>query len=213
MSFWDSLKLPWQEAFAQAWEAYCAGSLPIGAVITREGETIARGRNRISESYGINKYIAGNSLAHAELNALLQLKDDLDGLDVHLYTTLEPCPLCAGAIRMMHLQNVHYAAQAQSSGATDLLQNHPYMSRGVTVRHAKIELLEHISVALLLHSYLENNYGLSAVSSHEKIFPKAAALAMTCFDSGVIRRWRNAQIGIAEVMNQLAATLEPKRVY
>ena len=35
MTFWETLELPWQEAFAQAWEAYCAGSLPIGAVITR----------------------------------------------------------------------------------------------------------------------------------------------------------------------------------
>jgi tRNA(adenine34) deaminase len=207
MTFWETLKTPWQAAFSEGWEAYCAGSLPIGAVITREGEIIARGRNRISEVYGIEKYIAGNSLAHAEINALLQFKGDLDEQDVHLYTTLEPCPLCAGA-RMMHVQNVHYAATAQSSGAIDLLKTHSYMSRGVKVEHFQNRILENISLGLLLHSYLEFNFGLSAVVSHETTFPKATALAMAAFDSGIVRRWRNAQATTGHVLNELALMLE-----
>ncbi len=208
MSFWDTLALPWQAAFTQAWEANCAGSLPIGVVVIQENEIIATGRNRISEMYGINQYIAGNSLAHAELNALIQLPDDLDGQNVHLYTTLEPCPLCAGAIRMMHVENVHYAARAQSSGTAELLQKHPYISRGITVYPVQNAILENISLTLLLHAYLVADFGLSAVESHEKTFPKAATLALSAFDSGSIRQLVNARADAKTVLNSLAASLE-----
>ncbi len=130
MTFWDSLETPWQAAFSEGWDAYCAGSLPIGAVIiNRKRKLIARGRNRIGESYGINKYISGNSLAHAELNALMQIKDDLSGQEVQLYTTVEPCPLCVGAIRMMHVGQVTFAARDPWAGSTDLFESHSYIKR------------------------------------------------------------------------------------
>jgi tRNA(Arg) A34 adenosine deaminase TadA len=57
-----------------AWESFRAGSLGIGAVITRDGETLATGRNRLAESDPGEVVLAGTSLAHAELNALAKLR-------------------------------------------------------------------------------------------------------------------------------------------
>lgn len=64
MTVWQTLALPWQAAFEEAWVAYLAGCLPIGAVVADdEGVILTRGRNRIGETY--------NGLSHAELNALV----------------------------------------------------------------------------------------------------------------------------------------------
>ncbi len=68
------------------------GDMGVGAVIVREGEIVGRGRNRIH---------TGNSLIHAETDAISDAcrtlgTDDLSGTT--LYTTVEPCPMCAGAL-------------------------------------------------------------------------------------------------------------------
>jgi tRNA(adenine34) deaminase len=204
VSFWDSLESPWQVALTEAWTANCENSLPIGAVVTRDGVVIATGRNRIAEKYGIERYVAGNSLAHAELNALLQLPNDLDGQNVHVYTTLEPCPLCAGAIRMMHVANVHYAARAKGSGAAHLLKEHPYISRGVNVSPPQNPVLEKVSLTLLLHSYLVAEFGVSAVAAHETLFPEVVQVVLEAYDNSWLQRMVRARIGAEIVIDEIA---------
>ena len=81
------------EAMKEARKAYRKRETPIGCVIVRDGKIIARGRNRRDRS--------GNVLAHAEIEAIRKackkLKDwRLEGCT--MYVTLEPCPMCAGAI-------------------------------------------------------------------------------------------------------------------
>ena len=109
MSYWDNLANPWQAALEEAWTAYLHGSLPNGAVIVRGDQIIARGRNRICENHEIKGFIGGTQISHAELNALVQLPNDADTQDLELYTTIEPCPMCAGAIAMASLKTVHFA--------------------------------------------------------------------------------------------------------
>src|SRR5215212_4445037 len=100
---WTRLPVPWRACLELAWEAYQAGSLPIGAVVAdAEGEVISRGRNRIHERSGEDGYLFGHKLAHAELNALVTLDNDAyDPAECTLYTTTEPCPLCEGALRRL----------------------------------------------------------------------------------------------------------------
>lgn len=100
--FWTSLAEPWQICLEEAWTAYCAGSLPIGAaVVDRAGWIVARGRNRIHEDEAEGGHLRGHRLAHAEMNALVALDyRAIDPRDCILYTTTEPCPLCTGAIRI-----------------------------------------------------------------------------------------------------------------
>jgi tRNA(adenine34) deaminase len=99
---WHRLPEHWRCAFRQAWAAYVAGTIPVGAVVVDpHGMIAAEGRNRIFEAGTPPPgQLAGSWLAHAELNALAQIDAErsrtAEGWAV--YSTLEPCPLCAGAI-------------------------------------------------------------------------------------------------------------------
>jgi tRNA(adenine34) deaminase len=128
---WNELSPVWQATLEEAWQARCAGCMPIGAVITTaEDRIVARGRNQIYEPRAVSEVVQGNQLAHAEVNALLAL--DLNGLDrhsLHIYTTMEPCPLCMGAIYMSGLRTVHFAARDPYAGSANLLGTTPYLQR------------------------------------------------------------------------------------
>jgi tRNA(Arg) A34 adenosine deaminase TadA len=117
--------------FEEAWEGFCSGSLPIGAAIfDRDGQLLARGRNHIYDDSTAPGQISQNQLAHAELNTLLQV--DRRSVDVHscvLYTSMEPCPLCMGAIYMSGIRKIYFAARDGYAGSTDLLGTTPYLSR------------------------------------------------------------------------------------
>ncbi|VAW38980.1 tRNA-specific adenosine-34 deaminase [hydrothermal vent metagenome] len=131
MSLWNRLSPPWQAAVALAWEAYCARSLPIGAVIVNgNGRLVANGRNALFESES-DAPLHGSRLAHAEMNALLALsKTDSSPENCTLYTTLEPCMMCMGAIRMMRIGMVHFACHDPLAGSAALVETAPYQALG-----------------------------------------------------------------------------------
>jgi tRNA(adenine34) deaminase len=108
----NELEAPMRHALELAWESARAGSLGIGAVITDDkGRTVATGRNRLAEHDPGDDHLAGTSLAHAELNALAKLRWGAHGRDhLILWSTLEPCLQCAGAIRMAPINEVHVLA-------------------------------------------------------------------------------------------------------
>jgi tRNA(adenine34) deaminase len=99
---WSRLPEHWHCAFRQAWAAYVAGTIPVGAVVVDpHGVIAAEARNRIFDAGAPPRgQLAGSWLAHAELNALAKIDAErsrtAEGWAV--YSTLEPCPLCAGAI-------------------------------------------------------------------------------------------------------------------
>lgn len=209
MSFWESLEMTWKEAFTEAWEAYCAGSLPIGAVITRDGTIIARGRNRLGEAHQIQGFISGTNIGHAEINALTQIPVSLDGLSLSLYTTVEPCPMCAGAIRMTRIGNVFYAARDPWAGCAELLETHSYMARHwLKVKGLQGSKLEQISLVLLLHAIFEqNNAHQGFLKAFEPVL-NVVELAQNLHQNGTVQTWRNANASPEEVLNGLAAQLE-----
>lgn len=166
-SMWATLARPWRVCVEQAWEAYQHGSLPIGACVTGgDGSILARGRNRFCENppqVGPSLVIAGNRLAHAEVNALLAV--DWDGNPpgaCAVYTTTEPCPFCVGAIRMCRVGAVHYAARDGAGGSTDLFAANAFLRRGeVAVYGPHDQTLETLLVALLVA------YGLQRGGANE----------------------------------------------
>ncbi len=82
-----------REALRQARKAYAMEETPIGCVIVHEGRVIARGYNRRNTD--------GNTLAHAELTAIRKAAKAIGDWRLEgctIYVTLEPCPMCAGAI-------------------------------------------------------------------------------------------------------------------
>lgn len=109
---WDDLPAPMRAALQLAWTSAGAGSLGIGAVVTRaDGEIVATGRNRLMEQDPGDDVLAGSSLAHAELNALAKLPFRGHGDDeLTLWTTLQPCIQCLGAIRLSQIEHVRVLA-------------------------------------------------------------------------------------------------------
>lgn len=102
---------PWRRPFELAWEAWRAGSFPVGAVVVDgDGTPMAEGRNRMGEPQAPPGQLSNTTLAHAEMNALAQLPLGGPYPEWTLYTTLEPCLLCTSALRLSRFGRVHYAA-------------------------------------------------------------------------------------------------------
>jgi tRNA(Arg) A34 adenosine deaminase TadA len=108
MDAWQELDEPWRASLELAWEAYLAGTIPVGAVVVGPGGAIvARGRNRIFDAPGVG--LAGSRLAHAEVDALSQLPVTDRYRDHVVYSTLEPCLLCTAATLLATVGRIEYA--------------------------------------------------------------------------------------------------------
>lgn len=105
-------------ALEAAQEAFDDDEVPVGAVIVREGELIASGRNRREKSK--------NALMHAEIDAINNACRALGGWrlwNCEIYVTLEPCPMCAGAIINAHIPNVYFGAYDFKNGSCGTVTN------------------------------------------------------------------------------------------
>ena len=102
-----------EKAISLAKEAYWAGEVPVGCVITdAKGTVIGRGRNR--------READRQAVAHAEILAIEEACRTLGDWRLHdctLYVTLEPCPMCAGAIINARIGKVFFGARDSSIGA------------------------------------------------------------------------------------------------
>ncbi len=99
-------------ALALACEAAAAGEVPVGCVIVKDGEIVGRGRNRREEWQ--------RTSSHAEMEAIAQANECLGSWRLEgcaLYVTLEPCPMCAGAIVNARISRVYYGARDEAMGA------------------------------------------------------------------------------------------------
>jgi tRNA(Arg) A34 adenosine deaminase TadA len=120
---WRELEPAWRAAFELAWEAFAAGTIPVGAVVTdADGTVLACGRNRITESSAPEGQIFGSRVAHAEINALVQLDMSRRYFDCTLWTTLEPCAQCIGAAWLSTIGRVAFAATDVYGGASKLIE-------------------------------------------------------------------------------------------
>ena len=101
-------------ALAEAAAAGRRGEVPVGAVVVRDGELLARAGNRVVELQ--------DPTAHAEILALREAakllgQPRLDGCD--LWVTLEPCPMCAAALALAHIRRLHFGAYDPKGGGVD----------------------------------------------------------------------------------------------
>ena len=100
------------KAIELAKEAANEGEVPVGAVVVKDGEIIATGRNRRESEK--------NALCHAEIEAINNACKALGGwrlFQCELYVTLEPCPMCAGAIINSRIKSVYFGAYDQKAGS------------------------------------------------------------------------------------------------
>ena len=123
-----------EAALELAKEAAADGEVPVGCIIVRKGEIVGRGRNRRE----INK----SALAHAEIEAISDACRTLGGWrlwECTLYVTLEPCPMCAGAILNARIPRVVYGASDAKCGAVRSVcslfsmefNHHPQVEAGI----------------------------------------------------------------------------------
>ena len=106
------------EALAEARRAYDLGEVPIGCVIVQNGEIIARAANE--------RATRGNALCHAEILAIGQACEKIGDWrleDCRLYVTVEPCPMCAGAIVQARIPIVVYGAKNPKAGCAGSILN------------------------------------------------------------------------------------------
>ncbi|WOV84370.1 tRNA adenosine(34) deaminase TadA [Sporosarcina jeotgali] len=103
-------------AIAEARKAEVLGEVPIGAVIVHQGEVIARAHNL--------RETTQNAVTHAELSAIQDACEVIGSWRLEetvLYVTLEPCPMCAGAILQSRIPTVVYGARDRKAGCVDSL--------------------------------------------------------------------------------------------
>ena len=123
-----------EEALKLAAEAAAQGEVPVGCVIVRNGQIVGRGRNR--------RETCRTALGHGEIEAIADACRNLGGWrlwDCTLYVTLEPCPMCAGAIINARIPRVVFGASDPKSGACgsvcDLFSmafnHHPIVEKGI----------------------------------------------------------------------------------
>ena len=99
-----------EEALKEAQKAYKIGEVPIGAVVVRGGKIIAKAHNKREKTK--------NALMHAELIAINKACKKLHDWRLEkceLYVTLEPCPMCAGAILNARIEKVFYGAKDKTA--------------------------------------------------------------------------------------------------
>ncbi len=114
-----------KEALKEAGKAFQKGEVPVGAVVVYQNKIIARAFNQMEMLH--------DPTAHAEMIAITQAADFLrsQGGEKHrgslekasLYVTVEPCPMCAGALVISHCENLIFAAKDLKAGACGTLYN------------------------------------------------------------------------------------------
>ena len=107
-----------KEALKEAKKAYKKLEIPVGAIIVKNGEIIARAHNQ--------KETKGDTTKHAEIIAIQKASKKIGAwrlLDCEMYVTLEPCPMCAGAIINSRIKKVYIGASDEKTGAVGSVLN------------------------------------------------------------------------------------------
>lgn len=171
----------WWVCLTEMWTAFSHGSIPVGAAfVDGSGTVVYRGRNRLYETQASPPYIAGSRLGHAEMNVLVQMptRDFPHVGEGILYTTLEPCPMCIGALVMSGVRRVSYGARDHEWGALALLTSPPLVKRPLSLEgpHPVIEI---VSLALSIVHFVDRPSSRVAdfIRTYTETNPTAGRLA------------------------------------
>jgi tRNA(Arg) A34 adenosine deaminase TadA len=121
------LSAPEQACLELAWQALLAGTIPIGAVVAdADGIIIRSGRNAVY-GHADPPLISGSLIAHAEINALSGLPVTGSHPDCRLVTSMEPCQMCTGALRMATVGALTYLGADPVNGTSWVLESARYV--------------------------------------------------------------------------------------
>jgi len=181
------LEPAWHDAFELMWEAYLAGTIPVGAVVVDEtGSTLSRGRNRIFDA-SEDRQLGGSRLAHAEINALVGLRSDRTYQSCTLYTSLEPCHLCLSAAIAARIGTVRYAGVDRYAGAVGkLIPSADHQTHPLTIEGPLSGLPARLPELLHLAHFLWRAPDVGIIAFYRKTRPDlvAAAAVLPAPDAG-----------------------------
>jgi len=198
MRGWSALSEPWKASFAQAAHAYLHdGSVPIGAVVVSDGgEIVTRGRNGFA--YG--------RLAHAEIAALSAISPAVDRSKCEIFCTLEPCPMCTGAIRLSQLRAVHCAADDPAAGSSAFLAANEFMREFPCSVHGPCDPELEFVVVTLIAEFRQRTRHDRWREQWQRSYPNAVAVGCSLASAGAHARWVSSSLS-AEQLYEHVATL------
>src|SRR5579875_1230923 len=208
---WAALPGPWQAAFRGAWVSWQAGSLAVGAAVAGPYGSLVTGRNALLEHDRSVTPLAGTLMAHAEMAALARLPTG-DYRGHELYTTFEPCVMCASTIRIYRIGRVHYASPDPIwEGLQEAFAELPSMARRLPERHLLGGALGVFGHALHLAAVWgrvdEHEW---VIEQHAQCAPREVGVARRLLEDGRLDRWgaegRSVEEVVAALWSELSET-------
>ncbi len=155
--------------------------------------------------------IYGSSLAHAEINAIVQLKrkEHPNIRSYTLYSTTEPCILCFGAIVMGNIRHFKFAARDRHAGATRYNEHSGYIKSKNIVVEGPHDKLEAVQIALATYYELDKN-----LPNHEHIIsqmeldcPKGVSAGTELFSQSMLRQLVKENGSVADAFREICNQL------
>ncbi|KAA0550017.1 nucleoside deaminase [Bacillus sp. BGMRC 2118] len=205
---WKDLTEPWRECLKQAWKSYKKGTFPIGAVITNEsGTVIASGRNKVYENKTIQGQICSNKIAHAEINAILKinnLETNTETKNYTIYSTMEPCPLCFGAIVMSGIRTVNFGARDQVAGGTNLVNGNEYIaSKSMKIEGPFLDIELFQFVLKTDFTIRRGHHVERLLNSWENDCPIGVAIGRDCYETNKLQEAVKLEAPIEVIYDEL----------
>lgn len=205
---WKDLPREWQEAYKLAWLAFCRGSIPIGAIITdASGKTVIAGRNETGE----NRY-PNRRTAHAEMYCMLNIDIEKHPSlkEYHLYTTMEPCPMCMGTIAMGGIRKVHVAARDPYCGALHYIDYDPWIKGKNMEVHLEGGELEAVQIAQQCYYELRRFHGeiRAVVEQFQSNCPRAVESAISLYQERYLDKCAENNAPYCEVYDHICDILK-----
>ncbi len=184
----NEIKPIWRRAFQLAWESFLSGTVPVGCVIVdQDGNVRAEGRNAIFDLRSPSA-LRGTNMAHAEMIALSQLKRDEHPRikSYTCYTTLEPCPMCFGAMVMMHIRSIKYGAKDGVAGSLALRDATAYLASKQLKTELAPAVLAGLQTALMTAFELGRKHPRQAelIEAWRRDCPEGTAAGSELYHSG-----------------------------
>lgn len=177
-------------------------------MVDADGMVLARGRNRLNETRAVeNGVISGHDMAHAEVNALLNLAATPrpECYSWTLLSTLQPCPQCAAIAAMGGMRHVSFAAPDAWIAASNLLTHDPYVSRKRVQVSRAPEEVQRAALRLVLVAHLENGEALDgAMLRSFGEFASDVQFAAQLHGQGILPQLRESRASLQEALAVLA---------
>lgn len=202
---WDDVEEPWKECFRLAWISFVNEELPIGAVVaTRQGTIVSTGRNCQKTKHDETMPLSGNSISHAEMNAIIGMyrHGEYDLKECILYTTTEPCPMCFGTYLMSDLHAMKYAAREPFAGAGNLRTANDYL-RGKSARYTlegpETQLEEYQMLFDTIFTMTHSGPAHPSIAAHAALYPKLLEHAGILWNDKRFRRMLARGAGVEDI--------------